>query len=145
VSGLDTSPPPSDGGGDTITPCDATAAATGKGGRRGELTASSGYLASAAARVPGGLGTPSCPWTIIAPAGQRINVTMYDFSPSMTAGAVARGSSSSHDQRHLVINGVDVQQQQQQQQQHQQQRGGAAQNTFEQPQLPHRHRGGVQG
>jgi len=38
-----------------------------------------GYISSALAEEPIGLGTSHCPWIIEASPGQRINVTMYAF------------------------------------------------------------------
>lgn len=43
------------------------------------LTQSSGYLAGSVTHRTG-LGSRRCPWVVQVPAGQRINVTLYDFS-----------------------------------------------------------------
>jgi hypothetical protein len=40
-----------------------------------------GYLSSLVAKETG-LGGPECPWVIQVPAGQRINVTLFDFALS---------------------------------------------------------------
>lgn len=40
----------------------------------------SGHLGSFAARHPAGPGSQRCPWTLRAPLGQRINVTLLDFT-----------------------------------------------------------------
>jgi len=48
------------------------------------FTATSGYLTSLSARHSSGLGSPNCPWSILAPPGQRINMTMLDFTPLNT-------------------------------------------------------------
>jgi len=45
------------------------------------LTQSTGYLSSmTAAEV--GVGTAACPWLVNAPAGQRVNLTLFAFLPS---------------------------------------------------------------
>jgi len=45
------------------------------------LTQSTGYLSSlTAAEV--GVGTAACPWLVDAPAGQRVNLTLYPFLPA---------------------------------------------------------------
>ena len=42
------------------------------------MTSSSGYLASPAGSVSG-CGSPSCPWVLSPPRGQRFNLTFYNF------------------------------------------------------------------
>ena len=42
------------------------------------LTSSSGFLASPAGSLSG-CGSPSCPWVLSPPRGQRFNLTFYNF------------------------------------------------------------------
>lgn len=62
------------GGGEASTP----AACNGSAGE--PLPSASGYLANFAARLPDGPGSPRCPWVLTATTGQRLNVTLYDFT-----------------------------------------------------------------
>ena len=48
---------------------------------RTDVDGPSGVLASVTAREFN-VGTVDCPWTIVAPAGQRINLTLMNFEPS---------------------------------------------------------------
>jgi len=48
------------------------------------ISDSSGYLASLTAAETG-CGTSDAPWLIIVKPGQRINVTLFDFSPQDVA------------------------------------------------------------
>lgn len=81
VSGLPpSSPKDSSSGPATTSACDESAIS---------LPTPSGYLASYTTRLPGAYGTHRCPWVLRAPAGQRINITLHDF----TAPRVQQGSA----------------------------------------------------
>ena len=48
-----------------------------------KVTGPNGYIASAdsnAAEYPTGCGTTRCPWAIQVKTGQKINLTLYDFT-----------------------------------------------------------------
>ena len=74
-------------------------------------TSSYGYIASSQVAHTG-CGTARCPWTIQVPEGQRINLTLYDFTVSESTceqfGEIADGSRheqipSCLKQRHLMF------------------------------------------
>ena len=94
------------------------------------VSSSPGYLASHVTRTQRyGPGSPRCPWSVRALPGQRINVTLHDFtapavpSPpvggtgSGMTGAGGTGSRGHQQQQHL---GDEQHHQQLQHQQHQQ-------------------------
>ena len=57
------------------------------------ITEPSGYLSSELA-MTSGVGSPTCPWQIVAPPGQRINVTLYNFVYNSVEGSHDRSPPS---------------------------------------------------
>jgi len=55
------------------------------------LTQSTGYLSSLTA-AEFGVGSAACPWLLSAPAGQRVNLTLFAFLPDDVGGC--RGSAA---------------------------------------------------
>ena len=53
------------------------------------LYSSVGFLSSLTVVESATVGTNRCPWKIEAPQGQRINITLFDFSTSSMAGQAA--------------------------------------------------------
>ena len=56
-----------------------------KSKHRADATSQSGYLASYTSSGSVGIGTPSCPWYIRVPRGQRLNLTLFNFISPMVA------------------------------------------------------------
>jgi hypothetical protein len=84
------------------------------------LTGLSGYLSGIIARKTG-YGSERCPWVVRAPAGQHIELTVYDFgldAASVTAGV--SGSSASSVGSTVASSAGTGSQQRQLQQPHQQ-------------------------
>ena len=66
------------------------------------LTSPSGYLANAITDATG-VGSTSCPWKISMSPGQRINITLYDFSRPLLTEKRNINSRSSPCVRYAII------------------------------------------
>ena len=50
-----------------------------------------------------GYGSTSCPWRVQLPTGQRVNITLIDFSTPTAAGGAAAGIASNYTSLDLII------------------------------------------